>query len=318
MSGDVVTLGEAMLRLWVPPGRRLETTAELAVSSAGAEANVAVALARMGRSVAFLSRLPDSPLGRRVVNDLRSHGVDTTHVAMVPGARMGTYYVEANVSPLPTTVVYDRVGSAAAGLTAADVPWEVVEAARLVHVSGITPALSPSCRDVTRELVTRARGAGAAVTVDVNYRAKLWNPAEAAAVLEPLCAAATVVILTREDAATLFGLIGSDREVATAARERFGVDHLVLTCGADGAVLDDDSGVEAVAAVPAEVVDRIGSGDAFAAGVIHGLLDGDVLAGVRIGVAMAALTLGTVGDQFLATPAEVEAVLAGEQTRPDR
>ncbi|GMQ85644.1 MAG: bifunctional 2-dehydro-3-deoxygluconokinase/2-dehydro-3-deoxygalactonokinase [Acidimicrobiia bacterium] len=315
MTYDLVTLGEAMLRLWVPAGERLEDAPAYQVGVAGSEANVAMATARAGLSVAWLSRLPQSALGKRAAREIAGHGVDVSHVVWDETRRMGTYFVELSVPPRPVSVVYDRSGSAASAMTPDDVSWAVVESARAVHLTGITPALSPEARLTTMETASRARRAGAAVIVDVNYRNRLWPPAEAAAVIGELCTMASTVIVTAEDARDLFEIGGPAPEVAAALRQTMGADAVIVTRGAEGAAWDATDEVGAAPGHPAEVIDRIGAGDAFAAGVIIGLLDGDIAAGVKRGLAMAALKVGIRGDQFVASQEEIETVLHGETKR---
>ncbi|MFV2039620.1 MAG: sugar kinase [Acidimicrobiales bacterium] len=315
MSYDLVTLGEAMLRFWVPAGQRLEDAPAFNVTVAGAEANVAIAAARAGLSVAWLSRLPDSPLGRRAARELSGHGVDVSHVVWDESTRMGTYFVELSVPPRPVSVVYDRAGSSVCALTPEDIAWDVVESARVVHLTGITPALSDTARVTTTEVARRAVAAGTTLTVDVNFRSRLWSPTEAAAVMADLCHAASVMIVTTEDARDLFDATGTASEVAAAMRLMTSVDAAIVTDGSEGAAWDavDDAG--SAPGHKAETIDRIGAGDAFAAGVIVGLLAGDIGSGVRHGLAMAALKLGIYGDQLVVTQGEIDSVLAGE---PDR
>ncbi len=220
---------------------------------------------------------------------------------------MGTYYVELATAPRPTRVIYDRAGSAAADMGIDDVAWDAVEAARIVHVSGITPALSDSCLEVVEEVRRRA----AAVSLDVNFRTKLWSAQRAGAVLGELCRDAEIVIATREDARDVFGLTGEPAEVVADLAQLTGARHLVVTLGAEGAVWRSDSGGGAAGGYDADVVDRVGAGDAFAAGVLLGWLGGDVGDGVRRGLAMAALKLGIHGDQLTVDAAEVDAVMRG-------
>lgn len=310
MRHDLVTLGEAMLRLWVRPGERLESTPRLRVAAAGAEANVAIAVARMGHSAAWLSRLPRFPLGRRVAREIASHGVDVSGVLWMEGSRLGTYYVELAAPPSPIRVIYDRAGSTAAGMTLEDVPWNVVESARLVHLTGITPALSPSLAEVSLEVARRARAASVPVSVDVNYRSSLWDAEEARKALTDLCSEASLVILAEPDGQEVFQLSADPRRAAAETQELFGAEFVVLTRGGRGAVwrLGDQEGE--TPALEAQVVDRIGVGDAFAAGVLVGFLEDDIRRGIEYGCAMAALKLVTEGDQFWGDRQEVEQLLA--------
>ena len=310
MSHDLVTLGEAMLRLWVPQGERVETAPSYRVTVAGAEANVAMAAARLGLSSAWLSRLPDNPLGRRAAREIAAHGVDVSGVAWDPDGRMGTYFVELSAPPRPISVVYDRAGSAAAAMTPDDVAWGVVEAARCVQISGITPALSTSARETAEAFVTRARRSGVPVVVDVNHRARLWPAAEAGPVVAGLCEGATLVIATAEDCRDLFDITGTPTEAATALAGVVGARWTVVTAGSEGAAWHGPDGAGAAPGHDgAGELDRIGAGDAFCAGAAWGLLSGDVPTGVRRGLAMAALKMGILGDQLVVSPSEIEALL---------
>jgi len=297
-----------MLRLSVPAGERIETTHRYLVSIAGSEFNVATALARMGRSVTWMSRLPEGGLGRRVVGELQRHGVDTSHVTWAEGERLGTYFVELSSPPRPVEVTYDRQNSSASAMTATAIDWDAIEAASVLFVSGITPAISGTCRELTQEVVTRAAAMGTEVVVDVNYRSRLWSPSEARDSLRPICRMASLVILTRQDARTLFDAHGEPCAALTHLSDVFETSSIVMTLGSEGASWTEDGSCQEAAAFDTAIVDRVGSGDAFAAGVITGFLDGDLADGVQRGLAMAALTLGLYGDQFIGGPRDVDTV----------
>jgi 2-dehydro-3-deoxygluconokinase len=268
----------------------------------------------MGRSVAWVSALPDNPLGRRAAAALAAQGVDVSHVVWSPGGRMGTYYVELSAPPRPATVVYDRAGSAISQLDPEQIDWHLIDTARLAYVSGITPALSATCRAITAELMQRADAAGIPIVFDVNYRARLWETDEASRVLSEFCTAADVVIVTEEDARDLFGVAGDPETILEGMAAVAETDRVVLTRGADGAAWKDGAATGRAAAHEAVVVDPIGAGDAFAAGVIIGLLDGDLERGVEMGAAMGAIEVGLFGDMFTVDPSEVADLLDG----PDR
>jgi 2-dehydro-3-deoxygluconokinase len=315
---DVLTVGEAMLRLSVSPGRRLETAGELDLHVAGAEANTAVALAQLGRGVAWVSRLPETALGRRVGSELRGVGVDTTGIRWAADGRMGVYFVELARPPRPISVIYDRAGSCAAEMSTADFPWSALETARLAHVSGITPALSPSCRELTLELAKRAKSGPGLFSVDVNYRAKLWSPEAARDTLVALGTGADLVVVTREDARDVFGIEGPPAEVAEETRSTLQAARVVVTLGDRGAVWDTEQGSGGVDAIPTEIVDRLGAGDAFVAGVIDGLLDDDLLRGLQTGTVLASMALGTFGDHVITNREEVERLGSGLGRSIDR
>src|SRR5438270_1569624 len=175
MSFDVITFGEAMVRLSPPSFRRLEQARSLDVQVGGAELNTAVGRARLGRSSAWVSRLTDNALGRLVAGRARAAGVSTEHVLWTPEDRVGVYYLEFGAAPRASSVLYDRKGAAIANVQPGTVPWERVFAgAKWFHVTGITPALSAGAAETTREAMRAARAAKVGTSVDLNYRVKLW------------------------------------------------------------------------------------------------------------------------------------------------
>src|SRR5882724_4064588 len=198
---DLVTLGEVMLRLSIPSPARIETVRQLDVQVGGAEANVAAACARLGLRAAWISAVPANPWGERIRRELSGHGVDCSAVRVVDGARVGVYFLEFGTAPRPIRVLYDRRDSAFARLTPEAVDWEPVRQARLVHLTGITPALGPG----PRGLVERALREAAAVSFDLNYRSALWPPAEARAFAESVLPVARHVFMGEAEARTVFG-----------------------------------------------------------------------------------------------------------------
>lgn len=309
-----------MLRLSVSEGERLERAERLDVWPGGAESNVAVAVARMGFRAGWISRLPASPLGRRIERAIHAGGVDTSRVIWTDDGRVGTYFIEYAPPPRRIEVVYDRRDSAAAQMTPEEIPWEYLLDTRLLHLTGITPGLSSSCLAVMAEVCDRARRAGLTLSIDVNYRAKLWTASEAAEALLPLLRKATLVICGEADAAALFGIQGEPEDVLRELQRLAGSPLAVLTIGERGALaLDGDRRLLAQPAVPATIVDRIGAGDAFSAGVLCGLLEGSLETGLRYGAAMGAHKLTTFGDMLCATRAEIMELLAeNRHRRPGR
>ncbi len=312
---DVLTFGETMLRLSPPGHQRLIQAPQLDVWVAGSESNVAAALCALGLSATWVSRLPDTPLGRRIEHALRAFGIDVSHIVWTPpDERVGIFYAEPGVEPRAPVVVYDRARSAASFLSAADLPDALLEGHRHLHVSGITPALSPACAGAVSDALRRAKARGLTTSLDVNYRARLWTPNVAAAALAPLLVSVDVLFCGREDAALLFGLSGEDEARAAGLSARFGVPTVVLTAGESGAVGCDAGGCRAVPSVPlGATVERLGSGDAFAAGFLAGHLGGSGLEqSLRQGAAVAAFKRTVPGDMLLATRAEIAAALARE------
>src|SRR5437773_9244959 len=180
MPYDVITFGEAMVRLSPLNFRRLEQARSLDVNTGGAELNTAVGLARLGRSAAWVSRLTDNAVGRLIANHAREAGVSTEHVLWTNDDRVGVYFLEFGAAPRASSVIYDRKGAAIAAIRPGMVDWaKVFAGARWFHVTGITPALSGSAAEATREALQAARHAKVQISIDLNYRVKLWSQTEA-------------------------------------------------------------------------------------------------------------------------------------------
>jgi 2-dehydro-3-deoxygluconokinase len=310
---EVVSLGESMLRLSVPIGKRLDDTRSLDVEVAGAECNVCYALARLDRKVAWVGRLPDNLLGKNVLRALRADGVDVAAVVNVPGERIGTYFIEYATPPRSIQVVYDRANSAAARMTVDDVDWDYLLDTRILHLTGITAAISDTCYEILVQAISRARAANVTVSFDVNHRAKLWDAATAGEKLRPLIAQADILFCKSNDARLLFGCTGNPRELVTQLKTLTRADAVFCTFGAEGACSLIQGEFAMLPAVPVQIVDRIGSGDAFAAGVLDAVLDGEVRAALERGVALAAIALSQFGDRVLTNRAELNAVIAQEK-----
>lgn len=292
-----------MLRLSVRPGDRIEDAPAFDVHVGGSEANVAYAAARVGLRAAWTSVLPDNSLGRRVATTLGAGGVDTSLVRWKADGRLGLYFVELGAAPRPIIVTYDRAASTMALASASDFDWPSVVDTQVLHVSGITLGLSASCRELAKHAMQEARRAGATVTFDVNYRQNLWNRSAAAAAVRDVAPLIDVLICTQEDAHDLFGVNGA---------LDLGVETVVVTRGADGAVASRAGVSIERRGHPVETVDRVGAGDAFVAGLLWGLLDGSLELGLERGLAMSALKMTLHGDLFRLGAADVTALLAGE------
>jgi 2-dehydro-3-deoxygluconokinase len=308
---DVVTWGETMLRLSTPRGVPLEGAVALDVAAGGTESNLAIALARLGRRTAWVSRLPDNPLGRRLAHDIAAHGVDVSHVLWADAAeKCGLYFIEMGAAPRSNLVIYERRDSAVARLAPGGLDYGFLASGRLLHLTGITPALSEGCRQAWLASAQRARAAGTRVSLDVNYRAKLWRPQAARETLELLLPQVDVLFSGLRDLRTLFG-VPEQPEAAARAMAAYGVPLVVVTLAAEGALAYEREGdrVQRHPAFPTDVQDRIGAGDAFAAGFLHGWLEADVAHGLRCGNALAALKQTYRGDVSWATRADLEELL---------
>ncbi|GGM69143.1 2-dehydro-3-deoxygluconokinase [Halarchaeum rubridurum] len=306
---DLVTFGETMLRLSPPGQERIERASELEFRAAGAESNVAVNAGRLGLDTAWLSKLPDSALGRKVTATVESQGAEADVVWSDEG-RQGTYYLEQASTPRPTNVIYDRADAAVTTATPAELPTERIESADAFYTSGITPALSDTLEETTAALLALAREADTTTVFDVNYRSKLWSPAEARPVLESLFPDIDVLVTAVRDARTVLGLDGDAERVARDLAEEWGFETVVVTRGAEGALAWHAGDVVEQPAFEADTHDAVGTGDAFVGGFLARRLRGDgVPAALEYAAATAALKRTIPGDTALVTPAEVEGVL---------
>lgn len=311
---DVSTVGEVMLRLSVPAGKRLETATQFDVNPGGAESNVVSLLARLGWRTSWAGALPASPLGRLVAGSLRGAGVAVDNVVWSATGRMGAYFVEFATPPRPIQVFYDRANSCAANLTPDQVSWPDLLSTRLLHLTGITPALSSNCTQVVLEALDRAHRAGIPVSFDVNYRQALWEVGQAAAELLPMLQGIDLLFCAKRDASELFACVGRPE---TMLRDLAGLTQaktVVLTLGDEGVIAWNGVDYVRVAAVPVVNIDRLGAGDALAAGVIHGWLQGDLNKGLRYGATLASLALSQHGDMVVTTASELESLLADSQS----
>jgi 2-dehydro-3-deoxygluconokinase len=332
----VVTFGEIMLRLTAPGHQRLEQARALETSFAGAEANVATGLANLGVPARYVSRLPANALGDACLKSLRGQGVDVAHVVR-GGERLGLFYVEAGAAQRGGTVLYDRAHSALATVARGMIDWAAaLDGAGWLHWTGITPALGAGPADVVAEALEAARERGLTVSCDLNYRARLWGWDSPAAVMPPLVRQCDVLIGNEEDAQMVFGIAAPDVDVqqgkVTAAAyevvveqlmERFpGLRTLAFTLrGSLGASRNTWSAVlwhegrlyEAPTYDISPIVDRVGGGDAFAAGLIYGLRGGhgDPQHALEFAVAASCLAHSIPGDTNLVSAVEVERLAAG-------
>ncbi|HMF14615.1 MAG TPA: sugar kinase [Gemmataceae bacterium] len=325
---DAITFGEAMVRLSPPNFRRLEQARSLDVQVGGAELNTAVALARLGRSSSWVSRLTRNPLGQLIANHAREAGVAVDQVVWTNEDRVGLYFLEFGAAPRASSVLYDRRGAAIASIKPGTIDWPAVFAgARWFHVTGITPALSTGAADTTREGLQAARAAGMRTSIDLNYRAKLWSQADAGKWMTALMPSCDVLITTEEDAARVFGIEGENYEdVATQLARRFPVQVVAITLRENPLVWKNswtaiafrDGKIYRTRSYEVEIVDRLGAGDCFAAGLIHGLLDDDVQKALDFGVAASAIKHTIPGDFAWISREEVEALLKSGELRISR
>lgn len=340
---DVVTFGEAMIRLSPPHFQRIEQATSLDVNVGGGELNVAAGVCRLGLTSTWVSRLPKNALGRAVENRVRQAGVDTSRVVWSDDGRQGIYFLEFGAAPRASSVLYDRAHTAISAIQPAEVPWkEIFSSARWFHTSGITPALSDSAAAVTLEALKAAKECGVTVSYDLNYRGKLWKPDKAQAVQEPMMEFVDVLITTEEDTNVVFKIRAEKhahhedfaqvsaepyREIARRLQEKFKFRAVAITLRenplvwrntwtaiayAEGRFFDDVK-------YELEIVDRLGGGDSFSAGFIYGYLAKKCWAdAVRYGTAFSALKHTIPGDFNWSSLAEVESLLKGASLRVAR
>lgn len=306
---DLVTLGEMLLRLSVPSPSRFESVRQLDVQVGGAEANVAAACARLGLRTAWISALPDNVWGERVRRELQGHGVDCDYVASLPEARLGIYFLEYGAAPRPIRVLYDRRDSAFARLTPNMVDWEPVRRARLVHVSGVTPALGANGRALVHRLLEEAPS----VSFDVNYRAALWTPEEARMFAESVLPNVRYLFVGQAEALTVFGQGGPPEATIEMFARVAPKATILLLQGQDGSTVLDAGrvwrpGVRHVV----QVVDPIGAGDAYVAGYLWAILRGrSTQEAIDAAATVSALKCSTWGDIALISERDVTEALTG-------
>lgn len=311
----IACFGEIVMRLSVPHGEFALQSARFDAYPGGAEANVAVALSALGNRVAMIGAVPAGPLGDGVVDRMRGHGVDTRNIRRPPG-RMGLYYHVPGGPMRPDEVVYDRAGSAFAKADTADWDWDrLLDGVGWLHVSGVTPALGPRSADATLHAVRAARRAGIGVSFDGNWRGRLWERwhSDPAVILRPIVAEATILFGNHRDASLLLGRDFSGdgaerrREAALAMLDAFPALEFVASTArhiveptkhelaARIDTRDDHAQTKTLTITP--VIDRIGTGDAFAAGILDALFANKPLAAMaRSGLAAAAIAHGVRGD----------------------
>jgi 2-dehydro-3-deoxygluconokinase len=306
---DLVTFGETMIRFSPPGNERLETTSELEVRAAGAESNVAVAASRLDADAVWISKLPDSPLGRRVTSELESYGLETDVVRSEEG-RQGTYYLEFAGEPRGTDVIYDRSDAAVTTASAEELPLERVRSAEWFYTSGITPALSETLRETTETLLWTAHDEGTRTAFDLNYRSKLWSPEEARETLTDLFEHVDVLVTAVRDAREVLGLSGDPESIGRELADEHGFETAIVTLGSEGALAVHDGRAIEQPTFETETHDPIGTGDAFVGGYLARRIRGaDVEEALEVGAATAALKRTIPGDIAVVTREEVERVI---------
>ena len=332
----VVTLGEVMLRLKSPRHELLFQSPLLEATFGGAEANVAVSLANYGIDAAFLSVVPANAIGDACIAELRRHGVDTSLVRR-QGQRLGIYFLETGANQRPSKVVYDRAGSAIAAVTAADFDWDpIFKAARWFHISGVTPALSESAAELSITAAREARARGVTVSCDYNYRKNLWRYGKPApVVMREVVRHVDIGIANEEDCQQSLGVnVEVDVHAGTLESDRYRViaervladfpnlqkqvitlreSHSADVNGWSACLHNRDQFLLSRRYEITDIIDRVGAGDAFAGGLIYGLLTyGEDARALEFATAASCLKHSIDGDFNRVRVADVEALMRGE------
>ncbi|MBQ1591405.1 MAG: sugar kinase [Treponema sp.] len=329
----VVTFGELMLRLEPPGYLRFVQTENLSATFGGAEANVAISLANFGVDSCYVTKLPSHEIGQAAVNSLRKFGVNTQYIVR-GGPRVGIYYNERGASQRGSKCIYDRAGSSIQLSKPEDFDWkQIMQGASWFHITGITPALGPNLVQSCIEAAEEAHKAGATVSLDLNYRAKLWSREEANKAMTELCKYVDICVANEDDAADVFGIKAENtdttkgelstegyKSVARQLMEKFAFKKVAITLRTSinanrndwQALLYDGKDFFFSKKYEIWIVDRVGGGDSFTAGLIYSLLSGkSSQEAVEFAVAASCLKHTIEGDFNMVSVAEVEKLASG-------
>ena len=330
----VVTLGEIMLRLAPPNYERFLQAKAFDVEYGGGEANVAVSLSNYGLDSYFVSMLPTHEIGQAACNHLRRYGVNTDYIVR-GGERVGIYFLEYGASMRPSKVIYDRANSAIANANIEDFDFDAIfKDTDWFHFTGITPAISKKAAEVTEAALKAAKRNGVTVSVDLNYRKKLWTPAEAKACMTSLMEYVDVCIGNEEDAEKVLGFkpgnsdiskgeleLDSYKDIFRQMKEKFGFKYVATTLRESysatdngwSALIYDGKEFYESKKYKIHIVDRVGGGDSFAAGLIYGLLEKDDFQyALEFAVGASAMKHTIHGDFNLTSISEVETLIKGD------
>lgn len=332
--GKVITFGEIMLRLTPNGCYRFFQNDQFQASFGGAEANVAVALSNFGIDTAFVTKIPNHAIGQSAVRVLRGYNVDVSNI-VYGGERLGIYFLEKGASQRGSVCIYDRAHSAVQESRPEDYDWDTIfEDAEWFHFTGITPALGKNLVNICEEACQKAKQKGIKISCDLNYRSKLWSREEASSVMMKLCEYVDVCIVNEEDAKNVFGIEAHDTDVhagkldkagyqsvAVQLKEKFGFEKVAITLRTSLSASDNDwagllyDGEDFYFSktYPLHIVDRVGGGDSFAAGLIYSLLKNKTQREcVEFAAAASALKHSIEGDFNLISVEEVEKLVGGD------
>lgn len=330
----VITFGEIMLRLAPEGYYRFVQADKYGATYGGGEANVAVSIANYGLDAAFVTKLPAHEIGQAGVNALRRFGVDTSYVTR-GGDRVGIYFLEKGASQRPSKVIYDRAGSSISQATCEDFDWDkIFDGADWFHFTGITPALGDNVAEICLEACKKAKERNITVSCDLNYRKKLWTKEKAGKVMGELCKYVDVCIANEEDAFDVFGIkaSGTDvtkgqvnhdgyKEVAKKLADTFGFKKVAITLRSSISANDNDWAAMLYEngeyyfskSYRMHIVDRVGGGDSFGAGLIYAsLMNYAPQDTIEFAVAASCLKHSIEGDLNMVSVAEVQTLAGGD------
>lgn len=334
MKKRIITFGEIMLRLAPSGYYRFVQADSFLATFGGGEANVAVSLANFGFDAAFVTKLPENEIAQSAINSLRRYGVDTSQIVR-GGERIGIYFLEKGASQRPSKVIYDRAYSAIAKAKPDDFDWDkIFQDVDWFHFTGITPALGDDVAEICKQACRIAKEKNITISCDLNYRNKLWSKEKAGKIMDELCQYVDVCIANEEDAADVFGIRAANTDVTTGKlnkegykdvalqlTQRFGFQAVAITLRESlsandnlwSAMLYKDDTYVFSKQYPIHIVDRVGGGDSFGAGLICGMLDGlsnqDT---IEFAVAASCLKHSIEGDYNMVSREEVNKLAAGD------
>jgi len=312
---EVVCIGETMLMFAPSRYELIECSDIFRTYNGGAESNVAIGLERLGVHTSWISKVTSNALSRKIVNEIRGYGVDTSRVIWTEEGRVGLFFVEFGAQPRPSTTIYDRAGSAFSDLRTEELDWQFISQAKVLHLTGITPALSETCHQTTIEIVKKAQELNLLVSFDVNYRAMLWEKERARKTFDEILPNVNIIIATKPDAVVLLGREGSPREMLQELKDKYECDIVALTLSSEGSIaFDGDEFYEGKAYSLEEQVNRLGAGYAFDAGLLYGYLKFDLQTGLYYGGAMAALKHTVPQNIPVLNKEDIERLIHGKKT----
>lgn len=323
---DIIGLGEVMMRLSPPDKEKISQSEIFEKNAAGSELNVVSGAAMLGVRSALVTRLPSNKLGHFMRNKIRYGNVSDDYIVYddSPKKRLGIYYYESGAYPRKSSVIYDRAESSVCSLSIDEIPSDIYDRTKIFHISSITLAISKTLRETALEMIKRFKAAGAMISFDVNYRAALWSEDEAREVIEKVFPYVDLLFVSEETSRRMLRRTGTLEEIMQGYAERYGC-RLVATTQrhavtpnrhnftskiyCDGAFYEEEpyNGIE--------VIDRIGSGDAYLAGVMYGLIThGDVRRALEIGNALSAVKCTVTGDMSASSIDEIESVIKSHKS----